>query len=287
MTKAAEQWYTDRTHVATNCYPDSTNLQNRANLYHYQHPPLDLVSWAIDQISWRGNEQIVDVGCGPGKYLRRLNQFPDFRLVGFDISHGMLYDLLHNWNTGRDEEPIQPTPHVAVADAQDLPLPNASCDVVLAMHMLYHVSDIMRALREMQRVLRSNGTLVVMTNRGDHLWELIAAGASALTAVIGYPAELFSPAPRRFQLENGEEMLRDVFGQVERRDVERPVVISQVAPILAYIESTRTVTEKLLPDGASWDAVMYELERHVTAIIMQQGSFRVTSATGLFICRKC
>ena len=284
MAQSTKHWYTDPTYVATACYPDSTNLQNRANLYHYQQPPLDLVGWALDHLNWRGNERVVDVGCGPGKYLHRLARFPALRLIGFDISHGMLHDLIHEWNANQGQDVVRGMPDVAVADAQQLPLPDACCDVVLAMHMLYHVPDITQALREIRRVLHVGGTLLVIANRADHLREINEVGAAAVTKVAAAPAELFSSVAKRFGLENGEMLLREVFANVERHEVERLLAIPHAAPVLTYVASTRSVTEKLLPEGIIWDDVMSELQRLVTAAIKEQGSFQVTSATGLFIC---
>jgi SAM-dependent methyltransferase len=283
MAQSTRHWYTDPTYVATACYPDSTNLQNRANLYHYQQPPLDLVGWALDRLNWRGNERVVDVGCGPGKYLHRLARFPALHLIGFDISRGMLHDLIHEWNANQRQDAVSCIPDVAVADAQHLPLLDACCDVVMAMHMLYHVPDIPQALREIRRVLKIGGTFLVIANRADHLREINELGAAAVSKVAAAPTELFSSVTKRFGLENGEMLLREVFDDVERYEVERPLVIPHPAPVLAYVESTRTVTEKLLPEGIIWNEVMSELQRLVTATIKEQGSFRATSATGLFI----
>ena len=47
-------------------------------------------------------------------------------------------------------------------DMQDTRLPDASWDVVVALHVLEHVPDDARALRELHRILRPGGTLVLM-----------------------------------------------------------------------------------------------------------------------------
>jgi len=53
------------------------------------------------------------------------------------------------------------------ADAARLPLPDASCDLVLASHSLEHIADWRGAVREAARVLRPEGVLVVAVPDGD------------------------------------------------------------------------------------------------------------------------
>src|SRR5262245_16752674 len=150
MSDTSRLLYTDRQHLTTQAYADSANLAARANIYRYQQPQVDLIDWVLEQVAWGGAERVLAVGCGPGAYMRRLARRPGLRLIGMDLSRGMLGDLLAGWDSA-------PPPALAVADVQSLPLPGASCDVALAMHMLYHVPDIERAAGELRRVLRAGG----------------------------------------------------------------------------------------------------------------------------------
>jgi ubiquinone/menaquinone biosynthesis C-methylase UbiE len=139
VTETWERLYTDQRRLRTQAYANSDNLLARASVYRYQQPRIDLAGWALEQVAWRGDEWVLDVGCGPGQYLRRLAERPGLRLIAMDLSRGMLTDLARAW----DRE--TPLPRRAVADVQALPLPDASLDVALAMHMLYYVPDIERA----------------------------------------------------------------------------------------------------------------------------------------------
>ena len=60
----------------------------------------------------------------------------------------------------------------AGADATALPLPDGVADLTLAMHMLYHVPDPSQAVRELRRVTRPGGRVVIGLNGPDHLREL-------------------------------------------------------------------------------------------------------------------
>ncbi len=278
MSETWERLYTDQRRLKTQAYANSDNLLARANIYRYQQPHIDLVGWALEQVAWRGDERVLDVGCGPGQYLQRLAQRPGLRLIGMDLSGGMLADLARDWDAAA-------LPLRAVADVQALPLPNASLDVALAMHMLYHVPDIERAARELRRVLRPGGTLLAVTNSEEHLAEFSKVMADSIVAISGQPPAKFPRWSSRFALESGAALLEIAFERVERREASSELLIPEADPILAYVESTRSITEPMLPDGATWDAFRIEVERRVATAIAQQGAFRVRTHTGVFVGR--
>ncbi|MBI3943826.1 MAG: class I SAM-dependent methyltransferase [Chloroflexi bacterium] len=278
MKQSPSALYTDRRHLTTASYGDSANLLSRVNIYQYQEPHIDFVSWSLDQIPWRGNESVIDVGCGPGLYLRQLAQRPGVQLTGLDLSQGMLTDLVKNWDS------TFRLPALAVADAQTLPLPDASGDVALAMHMLYHVPDILQAVQELRRVVRPGGTLLVATNSYNHTAEIHEAFRQAVVVICGTLPDGQPSFSLRFSLENGAEYLRTAFDQVERRDIRGTLMIPEVEPLVRYLNSTRSIREESLPDGTSWDGVVTEFERIVQEKIAQRGLFQVQTASGLFVC---
>jgi SAM-dependent methyltransferase len=198
-------------------------------------------------------------------------------VLGLDLSRGMLADLARGWD-------IAARPHLAAADIQALPLPGASCDVALAMHMLYHVPDIERAAHELRRVLRPGGALLAVTNSAYHNQELFALYETAFASVAGdgAPGERWD---RRFELENGTALLQTAFAQVERRDITGALVIPEATPVLRYLDSTRATRAPALPDRVTWEDLMAEAARIVDRTIVEQGAFRVTTHAGVFVCR--
>ena len=113
----------------------------------FSHPRIDFPKWALDGIQWRGDERILDIGCGYGAYYDRLNeQFPDMQYFGVDLSEGMLRQ--HGaYGSGR----------LAFGEATQLPFASESFDVVMANHMLYHIPDVEAAVREVKRVMKPDG----------------------------------------------------------------------------------------------------------------------------------
>ena len=118
---------TDRARLTGDAYSSDRELAARQALYEWKTPRYDLPGIVAEQLSGvRG--RVVDVGCGNGRYVRRLRRDrPDLEVLGFDLAPGILAGV--------------PGP-VAVADVARLPLATAGVGAALAMHMLYHVPDI-------------------------------------------------------------------------------------------------------------------------------------------------
>lgn len=95
----------------------------------------------------RGRD-VLEVGCGTGLVLERVARLSG-RAVGVDLSPGM---LAHARARGLE---------VVEGSATALPFPDASFDVVYAFKVLAHVPDIEVALREMARVTRPGGHVLV------------------------------------------------------------------------------------------------------------------------------
>jgi SAM-dependent methyltransferase len=117
-----------------------------------------------------------------------------------------------------------------VADAAALPLDDACADLTLACHMLYHVPDPAAAVRELRRVTRPGGRVVVALNGADHLTELRALIADTAGPDAAPPGE-------RLRLDAGEALLRAVFPSVTRHDFAGELLIPETEPIAAYVRS--------------------------------------------------
>jgi SAM-dependent methyltransferase len=105
-----------------------------------------LVSWLgaqIDELQRRAPVRILDVGCGVKPY------YPFFapiasEYVGVDVVESPFADL--------------------VGAVEDLPVKDASFDVVLCTQVLEHADDPARAVRELRRVTRPGGRVLASTH---------------------------------------------------------------------------------------------------------------------------
>jgi len=103
----------------------------------------------------RPGHLVLDVATGAGHTAFALA--PHVRwVVATDITHEMLAEgRALKRQAGFDNVEFR------LADAHDLPFPDAMFDLVTCRRAAHHFTDIAKALREMKRVLKSGGRLVI------------------------------------------------------------------------------------------------------------------------------
>src|SRR5262245_41159685 len=100
---------------------------------------------------------IVDLGCGPGLFLRDLGErYPQAKLFGYDVTPAMIAHGQQLPTTGA-------RPTLAVRDVATQPLPHAAGTVhLVTMTSVLHVLDEpLPVLAEIRRVLAPNGRLML------------------------------------------------------------------------------------------------------------------------------
>jgi ubiquinone/menaquinone biosynthesis C-methylase UbiE len=119
----------------------------------------------------------LEIGCGTGFFLLNLKQAGVLdRGVVTDISPGMVAAAARNAESLGFEVEVEGR----VADAESIPYPDASVDLVVGHAVLHHIPDVELALREVLRVLRPGGRFVFAgepTRYGD----VVARRLSRLT----------------------------------------------------------------------------------------------------------
>lgn len=106
---------------------------------------------------------IADVGCGTGRHWAKLYEKRPARLLGFDVSQGMLDMLKAKY------------PQATTTLLHDTTLPEldtASCDLVISTLTVAHIPDIRAALTEWNRVLKPGGQMIIT----DYHPEALAKG---------------------------------------------------------------------------------------------------------------
>ncbi len=214
-------WLNDRATVAEQ-YATEANLRARQALYEEidgenAHDVLRRV------ISEWGPKRVLEVGGGPGELAEWMQRELDASVSYLDVAPRMV-ELAR----GRGVDAQQ-------GDVQELPFGDSTFDTVVAAWMLYHVPDLDRGLSEIARVLVDGGALVAVTNSERHL--------SELRELIHYewPREMFTR-------ENGDEILRRQFPNVERYDVEATVTVRERAKLVAYAASLSVPTQPIPDD---------------------------------------
>jgi len=93
--------------------------------------------------------KVLDAGCGKGRYLRLLAQNPALELHGADLSPEVM-------------KRIEPPIHTAQGSLLSLPYPDGSFDFVYTVEALEHAVHVDGALRELLRVVRPGGHLLII-----------------------------------------------------------------------------------------------------------------------------
>jgi ubiquinone/menaquinone biosynthesis C-methylase UbiE len=112
----------------------------------------------------RPGHAVLDVASGRGACLWPALEAvgPTGRVLGVDLAEGMVDHLRADL-----EDRAVTNAEVQVADAEHLPLPDASVDRITAGFMIFFCPDGDRVLREFHRVLRPGGTVALSTFDGD------------------------------------------------------------------------------------------------------------------------
>lgn len=197
---------------------------------HYSEQTVDLDVESARLLALAGDESILDVGRGPGRFLLYLKgQGHQGRLVRLDQSTAMLDE---------GAEAVSSAGHTAGwprGTADPLPPRDGVFTWVVARHMLYHVPDVTGAPRELARVAGTDGGVLVSTN-GRRSLPLIEELYTDMLDTFGFSVE---PSPRAgFGIEDAEPVPRAVFSGVEPRIIANALVFTEAEPVVGYVAST-------------------------------------------------
>lgn len=138
----------------------------------------------LDSIAWRGDERVLDVGCGRGlAAIGAAHRLTTGHVTGVDIWSQV--DLSNNGPeaacANADAEGVGAHVSFETGDACRLPFADASFDVVVSMTALHNIAsaaDRATALAEIGRVLEPGGRLALFDifKAGEHRRRLVQLG---------------------------------------------------------------------------------------------------------------
>jgi ubiquinone/menaquinone biosynthesis C-methylase UbiE len=214
-------WLTDREALAEQ-YANASNLNDRIALHErYSTNDDGLWHWVFDRFDLPNRARVLSVGCGPadlwGENAGRIPEGWDVTVT--DLSPGMVGEARENLAD------CSRLFALAVAAAESIPFRSNAFDAATANFMLYHVPDRKRALAEIRRVLKPDGTLLAATSGAEHLQELRAVQE-------GVHGEAL-PRVTSFRLENGREQLDPFFESVACHRYDDALAVTEVEPLVA------------------------------------------------------
>ena len=113
----------------------------------------EMVHQTLDGVSLSESSLILDVGCGTGNNTILLASTVQNRVIGLDVSHGMLQKAYEK----QSQIPFVQAP------ADCIPFATESVDFVFMTEVLHHLPDIPATLHEICRILKSSGSFCIVT----------------------------------------------------------------------------------------------------------------------------
>lgn len=193
--------------------------------------------------------KVLEVGCGTGFFLLNLAQ------AGYigeahctDISPGMVAQCIENGRRLGIEVQGQ------VADAEALPYPDNSFDLVLGHAVIHHLPNLEAAFSEFHRVLKPGGRLVIAgepTQLGDRIANRVKQaariGVKLAATVFGAENVLANPMA---DLPEDERQAAALETEVDLH-IFTPREVEQLATDAGFV-SVVTVTEELTANWFGW-----------------------------------
>jgi ubiquinone/menaquinone biosynthesis C-methylase UbiE len=256
-------------------YKNASNLRARINLHErFSTNKEGWMHWFFKQLNLPGKINILELGCGDGSlWVKNLDRIPKgWNITLTDFSGGMLKDAKKNLANYKDRFNFN------IVDAENIPYEKEGFDVVIANHMLYHLNDIDKALKEINRVLKKDGYFFASTVGKNHMKEMrdeIRLVDESMLELEGFTLT------KKFQLENGMEILNPWFNNISMKRYKDSLKLTEVTPLIDYIFSMPGNIEERFNKYK-----LKKLEKILGDIIKDKGYIYITKDTGFFIGRK-
>lgn len=250
-------------------YKNAKNLNDRISLHEkYSTNKQGWFNWLFNQIDFSKVNRLLELGCGNGK-LWQENRI-DLRnreIFLSDISEGMVEEVRNK--LGSDFNCI-------VADAEKIPFKDEYFDSIIANHVLFYLNDLNLGLKEIDRVLKSDGILYCSTYGKNHMKEITEIVQNFDSRISLSNHSLYDI----FGLENGESILKEYFFNVKRMDYQDSLEITESKPLIDYIMSCHGNQNEILGPRLN------EFKEYIEELLKNNGKIVVTKQAGLFVCRK-
>lgn len=250
-------------------YRSAKHLAIRIQLHEkYSTNPHGWFPWLIEHIDFQHMYRMLEIGCGNGTLWKNCSvDLRNRELFLSDVSQGMVESARQL--LGEDYSYM-------CFDCQKIPFKKEYFDAVIANHMLFYVSDMDVAVKEIQRVVRANGILYCSTYGSMHMKEI-----TEIVRDFDANATLSDQSlHERFGLETGADFLGRYFKSVNCIRYEDALEITEVQPLLDYIMSCHGNQKEFLAPR------LEEFKEYLQKRMEEQGFLHVTKDAGLFICQK-
>lgn len=247
-------------------YKNAKNLNDRISLHEkYSTNKQGWFNWLFEKIDFSKVNRLLELGCGNGK-LWQENKI-DLRnreIFLSDISDGMVDEVRNKLGSNFN---------CIVVNAEKIPFKDAYFDTIIANHVLFYLNDLNQGLKEIDRVLKPNGVFYCSTYGKEHMKEITELVQNFDSRINLSNHRLYNI----FGLENGEEILKHYFSNVQRLEYPDSLEITESKPLIDYIMSCHGNQNEILGPRLN------EFKEYIESILNKNDKIVVTKQAGLFI----
>lgn len=98
------------------------------------------------------HKEVADIGCGTGRHWQNILHFNPKKLIGFDVSSGMLKRLAEKFPTAKTAQ---------ITDDLFSTVPSSSYDIIISTLTVAHIKNIEVALKAWSRILKQNAEIII------------------------------------------------------------------------------------------------------------------------------
>ena len=121
---------------------------------------------AVNILKQKKFKNLLDVGCASGHMISRVSRsFPGVSCTGLDV-----YDKAIKY-----AKATYPNIRFRIGDAHKLPFKNNSFDAIICYETIEHVEHPAAVLRELKRVLKPGGRIILAMDSGNWLFRIVWA----------------------------------------------------------------------------------------------------------------
>ena len=157
----------------------------------------------LDELPWRGDEVVLDVGCGHGLLLiEAARHLRTGQAIGVDV-----WSQKDQWRNSREATienarwaGVADRVEVRDADARELPFPDATFDAVVSSLVIHNIpgrEQRARAIREIARVLKPGGRVAIIDLARTSEYASTLTQAGLVDVRRSRPGLLFVPTARK------------------------------------------------------------------------------------------
>jgi ubiquinone/menaquinone biosynthesis C-methylase UbiE len=252
-------------------YSTIDNISTRISFHkNFSRSHTDLNDWLWQNYSFVKCSKILDIGCGTGTFWNSKDCSVDLlsNVTFADKSASMLLETLKNTkNLICDKSYI-------IEDICSLSFRDNTFDFIICHSMLHYAEDKIKALKEIRRVIKNNGTIFISTPSSVNMNQIYK---------IIYDIDPNVPISKRqvltFVEENAEILLHKFFRQVNKKLFCEQLIVKKPSAIIEYVKSIQVFREYKA------DSCFYnKLYNNIKKVISNKGEFVIDKRYALFEC---